>query len=273
MFCTYKGGTPQTCCDYNQLQTLDSNLDLPRQFFLRCPSCFSNFVELFCQLTCNPVQSNYLSINETGPGDNGTLVIDTLDVVMSKDFANGLFNSCKDVQYPGNNQKAISLFCGRSAEECTPHSWLTYMGDKNNGKTPFQMNYFLTNNPFVVNATGEVKYPMNASIVPCSQAIDNESMACSCLDCEASCSPAPPPVPPPQPWLIFGVDAMWFIMVCAYIGFLGLFLPLIIISMLRGEGTVRRSRKQSVLRCCADSNESYRVEEEKTTCMEELSAR
>ncbi|XP_014671741.1 PREDICTED: LOW QUALITY PROTEIN: Niemann-Pick C1 protein-like [Priapulus caudatus] len=217
------GDVPHTCCDYDQLRTLDSNMALPQQFFLRCPACYSNFLQLYCKLTCNPTHSDYLSIERTRAGADDTRVIEELTYVVARRYADGMYASCKDVQYPGNNQKAIALFCGRSADECTPQGWLSYMGDKNNGKTPFQIDYVLSAAAAVNTSEGE-KAPMNASVVPCTSAVGNDSSPCSCLDCEAACAPPPPPVPPPQPWLIAGFDAMRFIMACVYAAFAVVFL-------------------------------------------------
>ena len=59
---------------------------------------------------------------------------------MSHDFAVGMFNSCRDVQMPSANERAIALLCGHSADACTPQNWLDYMGNTGNMKTPFTVS-------------------------------------------------------------------------------------------------------------------------------------
>lgn len=59
---------------------------------------------------------------------------------MSHDFAVGMFNSCRDVQMPSTNERAIALLCGHSADACTPQNWLDYMGNTGNMKTPFTVS-------------------------------------------------------------------------------------------------------------------------------------
>ncbi|OXB81667.1 UNVERIFIED_CONTAM: hypothetical protein H355_008916 [Colinus virginianus] len=60
-------GNVSTCCDILQLQTLKNNLQLPLQFLSRCPSCFYNLINLFCELTCSPNQSEFLNVTSTIP--------------------------------------------------------------------------------------------------------------------------------------------------------------------------------------------------------------
>lgn len=57
-----------TCCSTNQLQTMKDNFKLPYQYLSRCPSCYRNFVALFCEMTCSPDQSLFTRVllNHTG---------------------------------------------------------------------------------------------------------------------------------------------------------------------------------------------------------------
>ena len=63
-----------------------------------------------------------------------------MDYALSHDFAVGMFNSCRDVQMPSANERAISLLCGHTADQCTPQNWLDYMGNTANQQTPFTVN-------------------------------------------------------------------------------------------------------------------------------------
>lgn len=48
-----------------------------------------------------------------------------------------MFNSCRDVQMPSTNERAIGVLCGHSPDDCTPQNWLDFMGSTANGQTPF----------------------------------------------------------------------------------------------------------------------------------------
>lgn len=61
------------CCAPSQITTLQSNLALPQSVIGRCPSCFYNFRQIFCELACGPNQSLYLNVTKsinstTNPG-------------------------------------------------------------------------------------------------------------------------------------------------------------------------------------------------------------
>ena len=84
-------GKTYTCCDQHQLATFKSNMALPQMNLRRCPSCFNNFVNLYCQFTCNPTHSRYLIADDTQPSG----AIHSVTYVVSHDYAYGLYNSCK----------------------------------------------------------------------------------------------------------------------------------------------------------------------------------
>lgn len=54
----------KTCCDTNQLKTLDNNINLAANFLSRCPSCLDNLVKHFCEFTCSPQQSKFINVTE-----------------------------------------------------------------------------------------------------------------------------------------------------------------------------------------------------------------
>ncbi|XP_062596314.1 NPC intracellular cholesterol transporter 1-like [Saccostrea cucullata] len=214
------GNQTETCCDVAQLRTLQSNMGLPQQFFLRCPSCYNNFLNLYCYLTCGPSQSDFLRINGTVDGNNGTYV-KAVAYYLTNEYAQGMYNSCKDVQMPSANEKALSIFCGRPAAQCTAQSWLTYMGSTANGHTPFGINFVIGDNNVTVadNSTHNSTYvPMNYTITPCNMQYKNRS-ACSCQDCETSCAPVPPIPPQPKPCTILHIDCYYFVFAIIFLAF------------------------------------------------------
>ena len=180
-------------------------------------------------MTCSPVQSNFLYRNLKGKcpdqsSSKGGLCgkdkgIVSVTYVMTPNYAQSLYNSCKDVQMPSANEKAIALFCGRPAEECNSTIWLSYMGNTGNGRAPFPIYYKYSNDPFSTSTNQSIN-PLNLTNVRCNETISNSSAPCSCQDCESSCAPVPPPPPPKKPFTILGIDGVSFIMGCIFIAFI-----------------------------------------------------
>ncbi|KAJ6662145.1 hypothetical protein lerEdw1_012610 [Lerista edwardsae] len=214
------------CCDVSQLQTLKDNLELPLQFLSRCPSCSHNLINLFCELTCSPRQSEFLNVTQTLPyydvvtKENKTSIIE-LQYYVGETFANAMYNACKDVEAPSSNVKALGLLCGKDAKDCNATNWIQYMFSKDNGQTPFNMI------PVFSDVLIHGMTPMNNATKGCNESVDDVTGPCSCQDCSIVCGPKPQPPPPPAPWLLFGLDAMYVVMWISYMGFLLLFFAVI----------------------------------------------
>lgn len=258
----YNYGNQSLCCDVNQLNTLKGSLQLPLQFLSRCPACFSNLMNLFCELTCSPHQSQFM---------NATKIIDKnveeVQYYIGETFTNAMYNACKDVQAPSSNVKALSLLCGRSASECNATNWIEYMFNTNNGQTPFPII------PIFSDASVSVFTPMNNKTFVCTEGLDDGSGPCSCQDCAAACGPKPVPPPLPPPWLIFGMDAMIVIMWISYSAFL-----LIFIAAVLGAWCHRRRTVVSEYGPILDSNNplslnSDKSEQDAASCCETLGER
>lgn len=170
-------------------------------------------------MTCNPHHSKFLVPDTTALCPNGQKYPCSgggwpqVKYYTTNAYANGLFKSCKDVQMPSTNGKALSVMCGRK-EGCTPLIWLSYMGNTDNGHAPFPIKYNLTDVPFKLgNLT---VYPLNVSNIGCNETSGNITQTCSCQDCEDSCAAIPPYPPAPKPWTILGIDGISFIMGCIF---------------------------------------------------------
>ncbi|XP_066482520.1 NPC intracellular cholesterol transporter 1 isoform X2 [Tiliqua scincoides] len=219
-------GNVSLCCDVSQLQTLKENLELPRQFLSRCPSCSYNLINLFCELTCSPRQSEFLNVTQTLPyydvvkKENKTSITE-LQYYIGETFANAMYNACKDVEAPSSNVKALGLLCGKDAKQCNATNWIQYMFSKDNGQTPFNMIPVFSDVPI------HGMTPMNNATKGCNESVDDVTGPCSCQDCSIVCGPKPQPPPPPVPWLLFGLDAMYVIVWISYMGFLLLFFAVI----------------------------------------------
>lgn len=220
-------GNVSVCCDTQQLNTLNKNLQLPLQFLSRCPSCFYNLMTLFCELTCSPRQSEFLNVTGTidysGPElSKGNKSIITMDYYIGQSFSNAMYNACKDVEAPSSNVKALSLMCGREAKDCNATNWIQYMFNKANGQIPFTITPYFSDNPL------HKMIPMNNATKGCNESVDEFGAPCSCQDCTLVCGSKPVPPPPPSPWLLFGFDAMVIIMWISYAAFLLLFCSVLI---------------------------------------------
>ncbi|XP_047446163.1 NPC intracellular cholesterol transporter 1 [Mugil cephalus] len=208
----YNYGNRSLCCNVDQLRTLKGSLELPLQFLSRCPACYFNLVNLFCELTCSPHQSQFMNPTSV----NGSSVLE-VQYYIGQTFANAMYNACRDVQAPSSNVKALSLLCGKDAKYCNATNWIQYMFSTSNGQAPFPIDPIFSDVP----VSGYT--PMNNKTFACTDVLDDGSGPCSCQDCAKSCGPKPVPPPLPPPWTILGIDAMTIIMWISYMAFLLIF--------------------------------------------------
>ncbi|XP_035526866.1 NPC intracellular cholesterol transporter 1 [Morone saxatilis] len=209
----YDYGNRSLCCDADQLRTLKGSLQLPLQFLSRCPACFFNLMNLFCELTCSPHQSQFM--NATKVDDQNVLEV---QYYIGQTFSNAMYNACRDVEAPSSNVKALSLLCGKDAKDCNATNWIQYMFNIENGQTPFPIIPIFSDVP----VSGYT--PMNNKTYACTEALEDGSGPCSCQDCTKACGPKPVPPPLPPPWTILGIDAMTVIMWISYTAFLLIFI-------------------------------------------------
>ncbi|XP_066209531.1 NPC intracellular cholesterol transporter 1 isoform X1 [Saccopteryx leptura] len=210
------------CCDVQQLRTLKDNLQVPLQLLSRCPSCFYNLMNLFCELTCSPRQSQFLNVTATedyvDPITNQTKTnVKELQYYVGESFANAMYNACRDVEFPSSNDKALGLLCGKDTKACNATNWIEFMFNKDNGQAPFTIT------PIFSDLPTRGMEPMNNATKGCAESVDEFTEPCSCQDCSAVCGPKPQPPPPPVPWRILGLDAMYVIMWATYMAFLLMF--------------------------------------------------
>ncbi|XP_033109697.1 NPC intracellular cholesterol transporter 1-like [Anneissia japonica] len=257
---------PLTCCSTSQLQTFQGSLQVPQQTFARCPSCYRNFANLYCMMTCSPDNSLFIiptevrnssdsaimeineeisrdievNVVEEKKGDlegqvqdsvlssgylgtnitNSTTAVLSIDYILAHAYADGFFNSCYHVNFPSSNQKALSLFCGLCGgyDKCEPDCFLNFMGDINNGQTPFGINFTITDHHLEHNMKAA-----NHTAHKCNESVGNDSQPCSCQDCPATCPPVPPRPKPPVPCMIGKLGCVPFAMIIGFIVFVILF--------------------------------------------------
>ncbi|GIX82803.1 NPC intracellular cholesterol transporter 1 [Caerostris darwini] len=173
------GGDFNVCCDADQVSIFQESFDALAVLFKRCPSCYHNLANLFCNLICSPRQNQFLKVTDfKTDGENKTVT--EISYYITEAFAQGLFKSCKNVKLSFTKEKAIGISCGSHIRDCTPHLWLAYMGGHD--PSPYQINFYFEKNDFVM-INEEAFYPMNKTIVPCSRAVRPHGPACSRMDC------------------------------------------------------------------------------------------
>ena len=128
-----------SCCDVDQLQSLQKMLRPAYTLFSRCPACKRNFRDMFCEMTCSPNQSTFFDYNEFNQGQ----------YYVTESFSQGLFDSCRDVEFPGSGGKVIDFMCGVASDKCTKEKFLKSIGSTQNG-APFAIRYTLSSSLFDV---------------------------------------------------------------------------------------------------------------------------
>ncbi|MFH4974501.1 hypothetical protein AB6A40_001210 [Gnathostoma spinigerum] len=213
-------GNSLFCCDGTQLAHLAAQMTLPRQLLSRCPSCFSNFVKLWCDFTCSPRQSEFIRIVSTADDkysiDNSTYYIIEVEYYVSERFANGLLSSCKDVRAVGGDY-ALSLVCGVSASECTVKQWFKFMGEYNEKiGVPFTIDFIVGQNR---TADGRIMHPPTTKATSCSASPQPGMSICSCQDCPVVCKSDPPfPLMLQEKCRIASMDCMLILSLLAFAG-------------------------------------------------------
>ncbi|PON66253.1 Niemann-Pick C type protein [Parasponia andersonii] len=174
------------CCTEAQFDTLRTQVQQAIPFLVGCPACLRNFLNLFCELSCSPNQSQFINVTSTSQV-NGNSTVDGIDYFISDSFGEGLFNSCKDVKFGTMNTRAIE-FIGAGAKNFK--EWFAFIGQKappGFPGSPYSINFKSS----VTEASG--MDPMNVSVYSCA----DTSLGCSCGDCPLSpaCSSFEPPSP------------------------------------------------------------------------------
>lgn len=118
------GQSPKLCCNIRGLRELKRNYEMPKQMGLnRCPSCYYNFRRVFCNSACSPQQNKFLRVDKTLPvtvANHSLSMVQQLTYFMNKNFADGLYKSCKSKWFLNENESfSMSFFsCRHSRYFC-----------------------------------------------------------------------------------------------------------------------------------------------------------
>ncbi|XP_015795177.1 NPC intracellular cholesterol transporter 1-like [Tetranychus urticae] len=203
---------PTLCCDEDQINILIDQLATPRGMLGRCPSCFYNFANFLCHMTCSPKQSEFLRLDEAKPSEKypEKQQVSWISYAIEEKFAQTLFNSCVNVLAPGANFKPVHLMCDQWGDQCNAHRLLESIGK--NDSSPFGINFHY----FPYSAETSIS-PLQLSSTQCfeSPGVPNKT-ACSCSDCPTVCKPLPRPEAHER-FCILGTDGMTIVMSCVFI--------------------------------------------------------
>lgn len=202
------------CCSTKQLFSLEMSLMLSKAVLNRCPSCAENFAHLHCINTCSPNQSQTVNVtrimNITTENVTREAVV-AYQAFLSTRFADGAFQSCKNVRIPSTGGFAIATMCGRyGAKLCTPQRWYDFQGDSSNGLAPLDIDFQLIPDGAAEELPkGIIAY--NGTALKCNETTPTGGQECSCQDCQESCPVVPSPPQPPGPFTLLGIDGFLLI--------------------------------------------------------------
>ncbi|XP_013112245.2 NPC intracellular cholesterol transporter 1 homolog 1b [Stomoxys calcitrans] len=184
LYDTFKSEDPnepiKLCCDADQIATMEQGMTQADGVYSRCPTCVLNMGLSICSMTCAQNQREFLTpYNSTSPA--GLEFVEKVDYRIDDDFVEQIYDNCKGIQHPQTGRPAMDLGCGPyNARSCDHRKWYNFMGDVEiNEYVPFPINYIFLN-----ESSEEPRLLLEP--VECSEAYEN-SHACACIDCAASC--------------------------------------------------------------------------------------
>ncbi|KAH8118353.1 multidrug efflux transporter AcrB transmembrane domain-containing protein [Phellopilus nigrolimitatus] len=172
-----------TCCTQDQVEALRDNFELVEVLLASCPACRNNFRSFFCSFTCSPNQGSFLNVTSTQLSYDHKVAVKSLDFYVGTAYAEGFFDSCKEVKLSAANDYAMT-FIGGGAKDAA--AFLKFLGDKKEPGSPFQIDMSYTSPP-----------DFNAYDPPPRNCSDNDLKSrCTCVDCSDVCQALPPVTPP-----------------------------------------------------------------------------
>lgn len=175
------------CCNQAAVDKLSQSLQQASAFIALCPACEISFKRYYCQFTCSPNQSEFVTVSATQDlGDNKGAAVKSLELHVDEAFGKAFFDACKNVVFAQTNGYAMD-FIGGGAKDWL--SFLRYMGQERPGLgSPFQINIPSPSN--VYNGTIDPKIkPVSPPVLSCASS--DPSIGCACADCPEKCLALP----------------------------------------------------------------------------------
>jgi len=161
------------CCDRSQYEQLELSMAKAANIFGRCPSCYHNFRKFWCQFTCSPDQSMFLTVTDQRMGSLGKMVVNGTIFSVSPEYSTLFWNSCKNVIFGATGLPVVKvLFNADNYLE-----FFCFQGvPQPQGSSPFLINYQIIDDNQALNNT--------SSLSPCNS--NNRNETCACVDCPSS---------------------------------------------------------------------------------------
>lgn len=248
----------KTCCSSSQLENMKANMGVPYTLLGRCPSCYRNFLNFWCEMTCSPDQSTFTNAaNVKKDPVTSKEYVNELDYAVNTSYADRLYDSCKNVSNPTTGAKALDIICGNWPDGCNGKNWLRFLTDKSiNTMVPFKINVKNT-----LDGT-DMTMLMNSETFRCNETAPGAAGPCSCNDCPDCCT-APPVIPDePEPWKIFGYSGWTVIVIFSYIIFVWAFGTVVIAWHLFCKGGSHISEGCCTLIDFYDGEEQLQIDED-----------
>lgn len=172
------------CCDHDQIRHLVQvlNGDI-REWFERCPSCYQNIASLYCAITCDPNQANYVEATKLSPGDRHP---NQIWIEADESYVTGIYESCKYIRYWRNDSmRALDTFC----PNCFDFDF--YLKLIRNYPLKYDRTKGIVTSEAAADKLGTK--PLKQDTTPCDQIAPGAESACECIDCPDTRCPTMPP--------------------------------------------------------------------------------
>ncbi|CAG0906899.1 unnamed protein product, partial [Cyprideis torosa] len=153
----------------------------------------------------------------SSPSPTEAATVREVNYYLSREYAYGTWDSCRNVQFGSVGGSVMLLLCGGN-QECSFEEFFGYMGNRSLHNSPFNI---------IFKYTPEVEPPQNFTSMEaqpnsCADVVNGHS--CACADCPVACPPLPTFPPAPGPWKIGGMYGSYVVMIIVYalfcVGFL-----------------------------------------------------
>ncbi|KAL5248779.1 hypothetical protein ACHWQZ_G017834 [Mnemiopsis leidyi] len=169
--CPHLRSAEKLCCTGDQINFLGESLKTAEVFLKSCGHCYQNFRSLFCDIVCNPNQSQFITVEESEGVDTDSTYVTKFTYHLSEQYATNLYESCS--QYK-------TTLCGPSAFwlGCNREKMFAFLGDN---------SYTVLKTDFTIG-DGDISPLVRAPsdhLIPCNDYTNWDR--CICSNCKQSC--------------------------------------------------------------------------------------
>lgn len=136
------------CCDRGQLENLQHEAEFLSSFGgfgdVLARSCYENYMELFCKITCSPNQSNFFDVEKQSQANPmfaswNKFKVDKATVAIELKDASKFFRSCLSKYSLKENQTFLQAFRNELGE--IPNKATTLFYQMQSKAHPFELNF------------------------------------------------------------------------------------------------------------------------------------